>query len=97
MLKLSKVCLKTYNLQNTAINVIIIKRLFHLRSSHTEGSLRLTTPRIQSTLHRKHIQGSVTQQLCRLSNLEYCANNTHHAEASQRKFENSQNSYSYEH
>ena len=48
MLKLSKFCLKPYNLQNTAINVIIIKRLLHLRSSHTEVYVRLTINRIKS-------------------------------------------------
>ena len=40
MLKLSKFYLKTYNLQNTAINVIIINRLLHLRRSHTEVYVR---------------------------------------------------------
>ena len=48
MLKLSKFCLKPYNLQNTAINVIIIKRLLHLRSSHAEVYGRLTINRIKS-------------------------------------------------
>ena len=42
-----------YNLQNTATNEIFIKMLLHLRSSHTEASPRLTTHRIQSTLHRE--------------------------------------------
>ena len=53
MLKLSNFCLKTYNLQNTVINIIIIKTLLHLRNSHTEVSLRLTIPRILRALHRK--------------------------------------------
>ena len=53
MLTLSKFCLKTCNLQNTAINVIIIKRLLHLRSSHTEVSLRLTLSGIQRIFHGK--------------------------------------------
>ena len=48
MLKLSKFCLKPYNLQNTAINVFIIKRLLHLRSSHTDVYGRLTINRIIS-------------------------------------------------
>ena len=46
MLKLPKICLKTYNLQNSAIKVIILKTLLHLKSSHTEVTLRLTIPRI---------------------------------------------------
>ena len=53
MLKLSNFCLKTYNLQNTLINIIIIKRLLHLRNSHTAVYLRLTIPRILHALHRK--------------------------------------------
>ena len=40
MLNMTKFCLKTYNLQKTAIKVIIIKTLVHLRSSHTEVSLK---------------------------------------------------------
>ena len=48
--------LKTHNLKNTAIKVIII----------TE----------------KHLQGSATQQHYRQINLECCANNTQHADAS---------------
>ena len=39
-----------YNLQNIAINVIIIKRLLHLRSSHTEVYVRLTITRIKNIL-----------------------------------------------
>ena len=40
MLNMTKFCLKTYNLQNRAIKVIIIKTLVHLRRSHTEVSLK---------------------------------------------------------
>ena len=46
VLKSSNFYLKTYNLQNTAIKVIIIENLLHLRSSRTEVSLRLTVSRI---------------------------------------------------
>ena len=42
MLKLSKFCLIAYKLQETAIKVIIIKRLLHLSSRRVEVSLRLT-------------------------------------------------------
>ena len=56
MLKWPKFSLKTHNLKNTAIKVIII----------TE----------------KHLQGSATQQHYRQINLECCANNTQHADAS---------------
>ena len=41
-----------YNLQNTAINVIIIKRLLHLKSSHAKVYRRLTIHIIR-TLHRE--------------------------------------------
>ena len=50
MSKLPKFSLKMYNLQNIAINVIIIKRLLHLRSSHTEVYVRLTITRIKNIL-----------------------------------------------
>ena len=53
MLKLSNFCLITYNLQNTVINVIIIKRLLHLRGiskiSYSENSTRIT----QESIHKK--------------------------------------------
>ena len=42
-----------YNLQNTAIDEITIKRLLRLKSRNTEVSLRLTIPRIHRALHRK--------------------------------------------
>ena len=53
MLKLPKLCLKPYNLQNTAANIIIIKRLLHLRCSCREVFPRLTFSRISRTFHRK--------------------------------------------
>ena len=59
MLKLPKFCLKTYNLQNTAIKVIIIKRLLHSRSSRTEVSQRFTIPRILRTFAQKNIYKEV--------------------------------------
>ena len=63
MLKLLNFCLKTYNLQNIAVNVIIIKRLLHLRSNHTEVSLRLTIPMIlNARCTEKHVQESATRQ-----------------------------------
>ena len=53
MSKLSKFCLKMYNLQNTAINVIVIKNLLHLSTSRKEVFLRLTISRNPRTLRRK--------------------------------------------
>ena len=67
-------------MQNTAINVIIIKSGLYLRSSHTEVYVRLNYSQ-----NKKHLQGSATQQHCGLSNLECCASNTHYAEAYQQK------------
>ena len=40
------------SIKTLEINIIIIKKLLHLRNSHTEVSLRLTIPRILRALHR---------------------------------------------
>ena len=74
--KLSKFCLESYNLQNTAVKVIIIKRLLRVSSSRTEVSLRLTIPRNPRTCTEKLLQGGAIQQHCRQSNIDCCANNT---------------------
>ena len=66
-------------MQNTAINVIIIKSGLYLRSSHTEVYVRLNYSQ-----NKKHLQGSATVD-CGLSNLECCASNTHYAETYQQK------------
>ena len=40
--------LKIYNLQNVALNVIIIKKIQYLKSSHTDVYVRLSINRIKS-------------------------------------------------
>ena len=59
MLKLSKFCLKIFNLQNTAINIIIVKRLLHLKSdSHALEPENLIQPE-SLPLRSSHTEASI--------------------------------------
>ena len=76
-------CVKTYNLQNTAIKVIIHKMELHFRSSLTEVYLIWTIsdkPESHAHFiekHPQHLQGGATQQQWRQINLGCCTKNTH--------------------